>query len=167
MRIAPKPRRGYTKEVGSNLVRALGIAAATLSGIGGLRVGRQLHPEDVVADQRTNHATPATAPMRLGDEAHAHAGDHGGVHVFLVRHPVLGGVRGVVERAQTVDLHRAALRHIVRQHTRQVFQHGVSVGPANGGDHRQAVRDLIGRDRLAYRDSYGIPQPIDILLAFL
>ena len=138
-----------------------------LSGIGGLCVGRQLHPEDVVADQRADHVASAAAPASLGDEAHAYAGDLRGAHVLLVRYPVLDRIGGVVERAQAVHLHCTALRHIIGQDTREVLQDGVRVRTAHGGDLRQAVRHLIGVDRLAYRNGHGIPQSVDFLLLFL
>ena len=82
-------------------------------------------------------------------------------------YPVLDRIGGVVERAQAVHLHCTALRHIIGQDTREVLQDGVRVRTAHGGDLRQAVRHLIGVDRLAYRNGHGIPQSVDFLLLFL
>ena len=115
----------------------------------------------------TSFVASAAAPASLGDEAHAYAGDLRGAHVLLVRYPVLDRIGGVVERAQAVHLHCTALRHIIGQDTREVLQDGVRVRTAHGGDLRQAVRHLIGVDRLAYRNGHGIPQSVDFLLLFL
>ena len=92
-------------------------------GIGRLGALGQFHPEDVVADQRADHLAALTATMGFRNETYPHAGNQRGVHLLGRRHPVAGGVGGVVERAQPVELHRAALRHVVRQHARQA-RHG-------------------------------------------
>ena len=73
-------------------------------------------------------------------------------------------VTGEVERAQSVELHGIAQRHVVGHHRGQVAQDGLHVALRNGGDLCQPFDDFVCIDG-AHRDGLRVPQSVYFLLS--
>lgn len=72
-----------------------------------------------------------------------------------------------VERADAVELHRAALRHVVAHHASQCRQHGTHIGRANRRFGCHTLCHLLRGNGEAYENGLGIPLAVYFHLYFL